>query len=225
MAVGVGASVTQTPGARSLSGLKRFVLNYIQGISDPDLESQAKEGVNGGIDLINSRVWKWNYTSQSLTTSATDSYSLNASFHKPIALQRLNSSSQRTGRLRWLEPSVFFKEKDIATSTGTPLYYTVTSHQNDGNLVLEKTPDSSFISSYPTLKLWYVPRVAYLSSDSDTLDAPPEFGSLVGWYGRWEMASVRGQIALADRAERAYNIWWNRLVADDNDSMTDWDDS
>ena len=126
MAVAVGSSVTQVPAPDTRSGITRMVLNYVQAVSDPDLEAAVHDAINGGVDLLNSRMWWWNVKSQDLTlVAATDTYTINSNFKKPLALHRLNSSSKLEGRLRWKEPKVFFDENAWNNSDSSPWAYTV----------------------------------------------------------------------------------------------------
>ena len=90
-------------------------------------------------------------------------------------------------------------------------------------MTLNLAPTSDFVSNWPTLRLRYGARIGYLNSDSAVLDAPPEFRSLVMWYARMDFASVRGKSREADKAETQYLRWMQRLITDDNDTMTDWD--
>jgi len=224
MAVAVGSSVTQVPAPETRSGITRQVLNYVQAVSDPDLEAAVHDAINGGIDLLNSRMWWWNIKEHDITLAAdTDEYTINSNFKKPISLFRMNSSSKLEGRLRWKEPKVFFDEHAWNRDGSNPWVYTVITPKDNAQMTLNAAPNSDFVTAWPTLRFKYAARVGYLNSDDAELDTPPEFRSLVMWYARWEFASQRGKISETDRAERAYLRWMQRLVTDDNDTMTDWD--
>ena len=223
MSVGVGATVTQIPAADNRAGMTRAVLNYVQANSDPDLENTVHEALNGGVDLLNSRMWWWNIKTQDITLAATDlDYTLNSNFKKPIAAILLDTNSKQCSRLRWKEPKVFYDENTYNVSDGSPSVYSVVNAKDDGLLVLNVAPTSDFVASWPKIRLKYHARIAYLTGQA-TLDAPPEFRSLVVWYARWEFALIRGRSTEARAAEVAYTRWLQRLITDDNDTMTDWD--
>ena len=228
MSVGVAASTAATPLAKNFAGLKRYVVNYDQGTNDPHLLNVAGEAINAGIHQMNTRIWKWSMTRQAITTVASDpDYSLNADYHKPRTLFRVNTDGNREGRLSWLDPKSFYDEHTWSNTGGTPGVYTVDRPLQTRLLLLNYAPTSDWVASYPTLHFYYLPRITLLSSDSDTMDTikvPPEVWLLLGWYARWDFAMSRDQsVSKIDRADRMWRDLFKRLETDDNDEYTDWE--
>jgi len=223
MTTGVAASTVYVPGLSTLGSLKRDVLNYIQGTQDDsDLNNLAQRAINNGIDRINSRVWKQLVTKQTITLVADDDdYAMADDYKRPITMLRLNSSSNREGRIDFKPLQTFFNEHRDGTTSGDPRWYTV---QHKQRLILFDVPvASSFATSYPTLEHWYHRRIPHLTADSSVLDAPPEFERFIISHAASTLAAMRGHQVL-NFARQEEELSWKELRIDDNNTVTDWSD-
>jgi hypothetical protein len=221
MATGVPAASVYTPAPHSLAALKRDVLNYVQGTqSDSDLNDLAQRAINNGIDRINSRNWKQLINKDTLTLVADDAdYGLSNDFKRPITLLRLDSSSNRDGRLDYLPLQTFYNEHRYATASGDPRWYTIQHKQR--LLLLDVPVGSAFASAYPTLELWYHRRIPHLTGDADRIDIPPEFERFIVNHAAAELAAMRGHQVLSF-VRQEEELAWSELKIDDNNTATDW---
>lgn len=224
MATGVPASVVLTPGAANFAALKREVVDCVQGANDPELLDVAGRALNRAVNKLNTRTWAWSLTRQDITTVASqNNYSVNAAFKKAHKLQLLDSSSKVTSHLVYKEPKVFWDEHSEDTSDGSPCFYTVESPLIRGEVILDPIPSSAWVALYPTMRLHYFSRVQALVQDADVLVVPSEVQIFVVAFARDRLASDRGEFAAANRERGLWITTWTDLVADDNDTMSDWD--
>ena len=227
MAVGVGTSTAQTPLNTNFAGLKRFVANYVQGADQPSILGVAGDAITAGIDILNTKLWNWSIKTQTITTVSSDAdYSLNADFKKPRKLFRNDTSGNRTGWLNFKEPKAFMDQHPAAISDSVPGVYTVINPTANPVLLLNFPPAADWVTSYPTLTLYYYSRVQHFGGNSQTMSdigAPPEVWTFLGWYGRWDLAATRSDSRSVERAFSMWNRMLRDLKADDGDVQTDWE--
>lgn len=221
MAVVVPSSTSYTPSQSSMSSIISEAASFLQlGTLDAELDSVAKTAVNAGIAKINRHTWKkvWNQTV--ITTVASDAdYSLPTDFKEPITLLRLDSDSNRDGRIAFVPHQSFMNELEIVSGDGSPDAYTIDYNQRV--LLLSSPPNAAFVSRYPTLRLVYHRRVAKLTQDSSTTGLPPEFDDWLVLFTAERLAVMR------DPEKRNYikseqMESWRDLRRDDNEIQTDW---
>lgn len=226
MSVAVGTTTAQSPRNKNFGGLKSYVAAYVQGQNLSGVLSDAGMAVNSAIDYLNTTRWNFLHSSETLTlTASTASYTVAADLKRPLKLYRLNSSSERQGQINFKEHGVFFDELHSQTGDGFPTYYTIPSSASR-TLILDRAPDAAFVSQYPTLELRYYARILHFGSDGDTigdLKAPPEVWTFLAWYARWDLACTRGSASQVTVAERHWNRLYDKLRADNFDTLTDWD--
>jgi len=228
MSVSVSASSALTPLALNFAGLKRYVANYVQGASDDGVLDVAGQAINAGVHMFNRRNWQWNVATQTITLTANDDdYELNDDVKRPLKLWRLNASSNREGRIAFKSSKVFMDEHPWKIGGNFPAFYTIISPVQENLLLLNVAPSAAYVSSYPTLKFYYYPRIKIFADDNDTMSDVnlwPEAWDILGWYGRWEFAMVRGMTGrTVDRAHVHWKDQYRDLIADNEDVQTDWD--
>jgi hypothetical protein len=206
--------------------MKRYVVNFIQGPDDGELLELAKDGINNGIDILNTDIWNWSVKRQVITFAADDDeYDLNNNFKKPLKMWLVDSSGNRNGRLYFKDSKTFMDEDTDATTSGTPTHYSIINPLDAQEVRLNNPPDSSFVTNHPSGHLYYFSRILHLVEDGETLDTLPEVWMFIGWYARWELAMARAQssVSMIDRAFGAWNRWLSRLKVDDANVQTDWE--
>jgi hypothetical protein len=217
------SSASVSPNAPTLSNLRKSVLDIVQGGSDPELLDLADRAIKQAIDRLNLRTWQWSIETQSITLDTTnDEYTVNADFKMPYKAELLDSNSKRAGMLNYLTPRQFLDWINDTTNGSTPYYYTVISPHADGKIRLDLVPDSAYTTKFPTLRLNYYSRVVYPAGVNDAIDVPSEVGAFLVWYGREEVATMRGDLRAADRARARWTEMERRLRADDEDFQTDY---
>ena len=209
----------------SFAGLKRFVLDFVQGADDPSLLAVAGREINNAINRINSRKWNWSRKSYDITLAESDSdYSLPANYKRPLRMQLLNSSSQVIGSVNYVLAEEFLDCGWPTAGDGNADAYTVLSVSNDRLVRFNRTLSATFIATYPTARHYYFSRVSHFTSESQSLDSlgcPTEFWDFIGWTARASMATIRGTNATS--AQQLAEMAWVRLISDDNDVHTDWE--
>ena len=208
----------------SKAQLVRFVLNYLQIVDDNEAADVACDGLNNGIDIVNTEEWQWSLTSTSVTfTAGDDTPEIPANVKRPRKLWLNNSTPVRVTWLNYESPKVFVDRWTDATQNGEPQQYTIINANNALQMRLSHPPSAGWVTNYPTGTFWFYARIAHLNGDADVLDAPPEITPFIGWYARWELASVRGAPAtVIDRAYAHWNNIFNRLRRDNTRLMTEW---
>jgi hypothetical protein len=222
--VPVVGSSSPTPAVRAFSDLKNEVARYVKAPNDTDALAAAGSCINNAIRRLNTRAWQWSLTYQDITLAASDaSYSLAAAFKAPRHAELLDSSGNAKMRLDWALPKNFLEQFEDRSTNGDPHAYTVLNFQDAGELLLSAPPSSSFVSAYPTLRLWYFPRLQVLAGDSDVMDeCPSEVELFVTWYAKAEMAATYDP-GLASYAAGEWRSAWQALVRDDVVfGTTDW---
>jgi hypothetical protein len=229
MAISVSSTAAQTPAGRSFSSIKREVLDFVQATDSPRLNDIAGRAVNSAIDRVNIDVWEWLLTRETLTLVADDpDYPMATAHKKSRALFRLNTSSERDGRLSYLEPKVMYNEYPRAVGSGDPHVYTVRYDASAGWVVFfNRPPSSSFVTLYPTMEHHYYARMQRFAGDSETLGdlkAPPELAAYLVWQGRHAIATIHGlSSSLVREAKFEAARIYNDLRRDNNDTMPDWE--
>lgn len=209
-----------SPDQNTLTDLIRRVLNYVMAKNDSELDAVATEAINGGINKINSRNWR-KLIKQDDETFVQDQriYDLPDYFRAPRNVERWNSSSKSDGRISYLPIEIMLKEHPYATGSDTPVLYAI--DYDNWKIMFDVAPDASFVANYPKYNLWFHGRQPHLSGVV-TISLPAEFEEFLVWYARAEVASFR-RPELAKHASMQAQIIWTDLVADDNDTMTDWE--
>ena len=205
----------------SFGSLKRYAVDYVQGGDDPELLDIAGRAINKAIDRLNTRNWKKNTQRQRITTTLDlIDYTINKDVKEPRALGLTNLDQYPNGRLGFKSYKTMESEHPVATSPGTPKYYTV--YYVERLLSLDTRPNQAFVDTHPYMMFRYFRRIPYLVADSDQLLAPSEMSSFVGWESRFDLAAVRGESSLSKlAAQKAFQAWTD-LLADDADTATDW---
>lgn len=209
---------TQSPASTAFSSLYTRALNYILGYStDAQYLAVAKEGINEGIERLNTRNWTWALmAAETNTVAGTQEYALNSAFKAPRMLQLLNATSngEVTGTLDWIDPKeidVFYPDRSVA---GTPTSYTIYNEFFQGQLCLNVRPTSPWVTQYPRIRARYYRRTAFLSADADLLAAPTECEPFITWLARATLAAHWAPEKAAFAEMRAEKLW-AALVRDD----------
>lgn len=226
MSIAVGTTSALTPLNSNFAGLKKRVAAYVQGSQLTSVLADAGLALNGAIDKLNTRNWHWLNRQSDLTLVAdTSTYTVPANFKRPRAAELLDSSNNKKGYLSFQIAKEFQDTQWEDATSGSPRFYTVRNAVDDRLLTLNVPPSTSFVASYPTIRLTYFARLGHFSDNGDTLgdlEAPPEIANFLVWYARWDLATQRGAAGQIDRAEKAWRIEWKDLVVDDTDEQTDY---
>ncbi len=216
---------TFVPAARTLSEMRTFVLNYLQlPTTDAELTAIVDRSLADAVDFINSRNWNriGNIQTVTLTVSVRD-YSLATDFRAPRYMELLDSSDKPKGRVYFRPEKIFHDiHGDEGLADGQIEVYTILHDTRE--IRFNRAPDANFIGQFPKTRHRYFKRIARMSTASDTIDAPPEFALLVGWYARDEVSAVRGNVEKQQIAFQRWNEIHRELSGDDSDDMTDWDE-
>ena len=209
------------PAQRTLTVLIRKTLDYIMSKNDSEIDVVATDAINDGIDEINTRNWR-KLIKQDDTAFVADTrtYDLPTDFRAPRSMEKWDSSSKSDGRIYYKELKTLLNENQFSTNSGTPSTYS--TDEQARKIILNVAPDSAFVSSYPKYNLWYHYRQVHLAGSSTAMTMPVEFDGFLVWRARATLASFRRPDAARYADNMATKIW-RELVANDNDSMTDWE--
>lgn len=219
----VSGSWSPTPATRQRSTLVAEVLRYVMLPNDTDAQSVAADAINDAIRKYNLQHWHSSLTYQDISLSAdTANYDLSAPFKSPRHAELLNSSGEPERYLNWYDSKTFGLAFPRATASGTPVAYTCYNSESDGKLTLSVPPTSDFVTSYPTLRLRYYAKIAYLSNSSDTFDGPSEVESFLCWHARMYLASIYDQSKVPFAKSQADEFWGMCIRSDAENQETDW---
>lgn len=214
---------TPTPYADTFQTVQKLVAGYVLMPTDDEVLDCAASGIRRAIDRLNTRVWNWALTYSTITFAAgTQEYPLDQSFKQPRNFSMRNASGVDMERLQYLPWGMFLKECQWGQS-GQPNYYSGSNVNAFGVVRLDLSPDTSFVATYPTGRLWYYRRIQYPGAAGTSLDVPSE---VVGFI----QASAEGFTAdryAVDKAPSAYQRaerFHHELVVDDaHGQQTDWE--
>jgi hypothetical protein len=212
---------TPTPVTDSLTTIKKAVAGYVLMPTDDEVLETAEMGVRRAIDRINTRTWNWALTHSTVTfVASTQEYTIDQGFKAPRNLSLRDSSAVDQDRLMYLPWGTFLKEAQWG-QTGTPSYYSGSNYF--GVIRLDVSPDATFVSQYPTGRLWYYRRTQYPTTTGNRIDVPSE---AIGFI----QASAEGFTAdryAVNKAAPAYTRaerFFHELVVDDcHGQQTDWE--
>jgi hypothetical protein len=212
MATGLQGLFAPLPGTSGLPTLKRRICAYVGLPDDPSALTEAEDAIDSALNHLNTRPWRWAVAYDDITTVLDDAdYDFPRDLGEPYDIERLNGDGNPDGRIPWKDPKTFLVDFDRVTGSGTPKVYTILERES-GLITLDRPPDQSFVSSYPTLRLWYL-RNAYRNGSA--VDVPAHIEHFVLWYARWEMAMIHGRDRV-DSAERAWTRIWQEIIRKDN---------
>jgi hypothetical protein len=225
MPIAVGGTTT-SPANQTFSQLKTKVARYVGGQDHADLLTMAGDEINNAIRDLNTRTWYWALAYTDLTLVAdTQSYALPSNFKAARKAFRLDSSSKMDGQLGYKDPHSFDSEEWSSTSSGDPCHYSVFSFLDTSEVTFNVPPSTSFVATYPKIRIRYHARIPVLSNDSDTCPVLPEVELYILWYARLAVClqtDPDGRRCSAAGQER--QTLWGRLVTDDNEHhYHDWE--
>jgi hypothetical protein len=169
----------------------------------------ALAGIREAEDRLNTKLWRWNITTQSITLTGATTYTLLATFKAPRSAQLVDSGGTPRDLIRYLDPKTF--DLQYPDRSGAALEaYTAYNDRDDGLITLNSTS-----ASYPTLKLVFYRRIQTMTDAAATpLAIPREVESFVYWTGAMYVASIydTAKIGFADR--RADEMW-AQLISDE----------
>jgi len=212
-----------SPAAEQLQAIQKAVAGYVLMPTDDEALDCANQGIRRAIDRMNTRNWNWALTYSTITfVAGTQEYALDAGFKAPRNLALRDSAAVDRSRLMYLPWGTFLKECQW-DSTGSPEYYSATNVNFFGVIRLDLAPSASFVSQYPTGRLWYHRRVAYPTATGTGLDVPSEAVAFIqSWAEGYTADRLATDKALAaySRAEKALH----ELIVDDcHGQQTDWE--
>lgn len=222
MATTLAASTVVAPHPSSFASLKRYVVDYVQGVDDAELLDVAGRAINAAVDMLNAeRSWiKVNRKQTIYLVADQIDYNINTDFKDPIYALLLNTSFMPTKRLNYKDYKTLALDNPNAEFSGSPWVYTIFYNERLFSFVI--TPTQDFVSSTPYVELRYHNRLQYMTADSDTHGGPPEFNAFIGWQARFDVATARGESNLARLAEIKALRVLDALKMSDNSTETDW---
>lgn len=211
-----------SPAARTLSDLRAEISRYVLMPQDNEALDVASSGIKSACAKINRYVWKWAITYDDITfVAGTKEYNLDATIKEPRRLVLRDASSNDIDRLGYLEFQSFLNEYLGATTNSDPCVYSVSNLHSFGTLVLDCAPSSSWVSKYPTGRLWYYKRIEPPSDPSDVVDVPQEVEDFILWHAKGFIASMCDK-SKVDVAMRMATDAFRELRAD-NMTSHDWE--
>ena len=219
----VVGSWSPSPSTRQRSTLTAEVARYVMLPNDTDAITVAADGINDAIRKYNTYLWQSSLTYQDITLVAdTAGYDLSNPFNAPRHAELLDASGDPSSILSWMDPKTFGISYTDGSGSGSPQTYTCYNADADGVLSLNIAPDSSYVSAYPTLRLRYYAKVAYLSNAGDYFDGPSEVESFLCWHAKAYVASIYdpSKAAYADR--KADEFWTLLKRREAVEQLKDW---
>ncbi|RLB37673.1 MAG: hypothetical protein DRH30_12775 [Deltaproteobacteria bacterium] len=200
--------------------LIRKVLDYCMLKVDTELQQVALDAINNAINKINTRNWKQLLAQDSTALVAdTRTYALPDNFRAPRHMEWLDSSDKSHGHVPFKELKSILVEHPDATESGSPRRYTV---DRMARLVMfDVPPTAAHATEYVKYNLWYFARQLHLAGGT-SIAYPTEFEEYIMWRARAELASFRRPDAASYAYGQAKSAW-TALVADDNNTMSDWE--
>ena len=225
MGVVVTGSASPTPGTSTFATLKSRVARYVLSPDSSDVTAIAADAIRDAVNEINTRRWNWNLVYQDVVLVADDAdYDLATPFKGPFKAELLDSNNKCLGYLGWMDNHQFLREYSQRDTSGDPYHYTVENPHEYGQVVLSAPPSSSFVASYPTLRLWFYRRVQPQVYDSDLLDIPSEVESYIEWQAKAYLASEYDPSKLSYAQSRADRLWAKLQRDDVTNDLGDWSD-
>ncbi len=214
----VPPSTVIVPGLQTLAKMQESILSWVPVNPDDENRSDARDALNDGIDLMNSRQLKRVRGVATITlVVSTASYDLPSDFKAPINCIQLNSDGNRDGKLGFVASAEMEERYQYASSESSPCAYTVYDDAAVRELTLNYTPTSGYVTRYPQLRLTYSRRIPHMVNPTDVVQVVPEWNSWLKWQARATMASSRDpkryQIAAREAAFR-----WDNLLTEDNEA-------
>lgn len=214
---------TPSPGARTFGQLKNELARYVKMPTDSEALSVCGDAIVDAIRYYNAKTWKWNITYQDITLVVnTADYDLSSQVKEPRYAELLDASGNSVSRLKYQDPRSFLEWNFPITASGSPDCYTLMNNHATGTLTVNYAPTTDFITSYPTLRLWYYRRIQHPTADSDEIDVPSEAEGGIIWKAKALVTQVydpkKVQLAEQEHAER-----WRLLRADNSDEQHDWE--
>jgi hypothetical protein len=212
-----------SPYAEQLQAIQKAIAGYVLMPADDEVLDCALQGIKRGVDRLNTRTWNWNLVYQTITfVAGTQEYALDAQFKQPRNFSLRDSGAVDRDRLSYLPWGTFLKEVQY-DSSGSPSYYSASNPNLYGVVRLELSPDSSFVTKYPTGRLWYYKRVPYPGSTGGSLNVPSEavmfLQAVAEGYAADRYAPEKANTAYG-RAEK----FLHELIVDDcHGQQTDWE--
>ncbi len=166
------------PTISSASDLQAKVcrLYGIDATHDTELAALALDLLDETVDEMNSQLYDFNKRVETgiTLTAGTAAYELNSAFYRESLAYLVDSSGDREPPLIYL-PYARFRETygdEDWVSDGFPEVYTIRNVQDDGQVTLGPTPDTS-AAAY-TLTVEYYRRIPKVSGSEDPLAVPDE---------------------------------------------------
>jgi hypothetical protein len=214
-----------TPAARAFSVLYDEALSAVGAPNVAEAKTVAKNGINNGIRRMNQRVWRsFGLKSEDITlVASTQEYALtDTSLKDPLHAELLNSSDAASGRLTYLAPKVFEQSFPYQDTEGWPRHYTIMNFVNDNKVRLSAKPQSSFVTTYPKVKLRFFGRLDVLSNDADLHGGNSDIEHFLVLNGELQLVR-RYDPSRAGQVAQLVELEWRNLIKDDNSHGTrDW---
>lgn len=218
MAEGIAATWAQSPGPTDAPELIRKVARFCLVQDSEEGRSVALDGIHDAENAINTKLWPWLLTSQTITLTGALTYNLSATFKAPRSAELLDSGSNVMGTLGYMDPKTFDLNFSYRQSGAAMSHYTAFNDRDDGILSV-----SGGVAYYPTLKLWFYRRLQTMTDAAVTpLTVPREVESFIYWKASSFMASIYDSAKYALATSEADKVW-KMLIADSlRSQLSDW---
>lgn len=204
-------------GTQTFAQIKSDIARLAGLLDDPGMEQLAGRFLNDIIDDLNRRqVWIFNLvTSPDITTvSGTQTYAIPADWFRIYNSRRTDSLDYQLSVLGQKTFDTLFQSQ--RSINGIPYILTIRNAFRQGTVSLFPIPDGAY-----TISINYFKLIGRLSADSDTLDLPRPFESVVTNGARSRIMATVSQFEGAkywgDLYEQAYQF----MKRSDEDSAGD----
>jgi hypothetical protein len=189
------------PAPETWANLKLAILRYNKLKNDTTADANAEIALRSGLARLAAYPMKSALATAELTlTAGQNTVSVPSDFNLPFSVHALDANSKRAARYVYRGEEDFdFVYSNQEGVAGTPTFYTL----RGGNTVLEfdRSPEASYVTVHPKVRLRYYKRIDTLNTSTSTLSIPPEWEEFLIWNGRREIAAIydSAKFPLADQ--------------------------
>lgn len=165
----------QASGAQVITDLLDQIASHF-GDGDDDAEkARARKSLKRAVQKYNAVPWLFNRVTQDITLdgsgTGTDEYTLNTDFRNPLRATLVNSDSQETGAVMWVNfPEFKLIHADRRGGAAAPRRYTARNAHETGLVTFHPTPLGTL--TYPTARLYYHRFIILPGDDGNKINVP-----------------------------------------------------
>jgi len=218
------ATWAPAPTVPTIAETQKIVAGYVLMPRRTEALETALYAIREAIDKLNTmREWNWSLVSEDLPLDAAlVDYPVPSNFKKAARLLVVDANDLSVFRIPYY-PWVDFLDKYAKQHTsGDPCAYSCANAKEFGTVSLDVIPSVSFVSQYPTLRLWYYRAVQY-EAENGAADWPSYATPLIVAWAKKVMAETYAPGKVLTAAAN-YREARQDLETYDNEIMPDWGD-